>query len=371
MNSNLYQIDLNMISHNHLFRCLGVSLILILSAACNQYIISDGEDNLEPEQGWKTNGYEYVDLGLSVCWATCNVGAKYIDEYGNVYAWGETRDKDYWDWQNYLFCKGTKDSMTKYCLQSEFGTVDNLSRLKFSDDAANFNWGGGWRLPKESEMNELITKCIWEKGLLNNTVGYFVTGPSKHKIFLPLAGRGKHGSGKSKEGMYGFYWTSNLSKTYSNSGISLIIGDSNPEISTFVRYIGLSVRPVIKNPASKDESGNLNPGDNNGNDGGNSGGNGGGTTTTGYPPEFVSYDYSTTKNSITFDFYTDVRADRATVKYGTSSPTISSSSTITNKQIRARVSGLKSGTKYYFSCTASNQYGSTRSETIAVMTDYD
>ena len=39
------------------------------------------------------NGHEWVDLGLSVKWATCNVGASSPSDYGNYYAWGETRTK--------------------------------------------------------------------------------------------------------------------------------------------------------------------------------------------------------------------------------------------------------------------------------------
>ncbi|WP_290091377.1 PEGA domain-containing protein, partial [uncultured Muribaculum sp.] len=39
------------------------------------------------------NGHEYVDLGLSVKWAACNVGASSPEDYGNYYAWGETATK--------------------------------------------------------------------------------------------------------------------------------------------------------------------------------------------------------------------------------------------------------------------------------------
>ena len=39
------------------------------------------------------NGYDYVDLGLSVRWATCNVGANSPEVYGSYFAWGETSAK--------------------------------------------------------------------------------------------------------------------------------------------------------------------------------------------------------------------------------------------------------------------------------------
>lgn len=38
--------------------------------------------------------HTYVDLGLSVRWATVNVGAIKPEEYGNYFAWGETKPKD-------------------------------------------------------------------------------------------------------------------------------------------------------------------------------------------------------------------------------------------------------------------------------------
>lgn len=49
------------------------------------------------------NGYEYVDLGLSVKWATCNVGATAPEEYGDYFAWGETSPKSDYAWSTYKF----------------------------------------------------------------------------------------------------------------------------------------------------------------------------------------------------------------------------------------------------------------------------
>ena len=57
---------------------------------------------------------EYVDLGLSVKWATFNVGATSPEDYGDYYAWGETMPKDIYSWTNYKWCDGTQNNMTKY-----------------------------------------------------------------------------------------------------------------------------------------------------------------------------------------------------------------------------------------------------------------
>lgn len=34
------------------------------------------------------DGHEYVDLGLSVKWVTCNIGAENSWDYGDYYSWG-------------------------------------------------------------------------------------------------------------------------------------------------------------------------------------------------------------------------------------------------------------------------------------------
>ena len=70
-------------------------------------------------------GHEYVDLGLSVKWATCNVGATRPEEYGGYYAWGETEEKDNYDWSTYKWCNGSYDTMTKYCTNSDYGISIN------------------------------------------------------------------------------------------------------------------------------------------------------------------------------------------------------------------------------------------------------
>ena len=82
------------------------------------------------------NGHEWIDLGLSVKWATCNVGASKPENYGDYYAWGETTTKSDYSWETYKWCKGTDDTITKYCTDSDYGTVDNRTTLTSSDDVA-------------------------------------------------------------------------------------------------------------------------------------------------------------------------------------------------------------------------------------------
>ena len=104
-----------------------------------------------------------VDLGLSVKWATTNIGAKNPIEGGNHYAWGETlpHTNNIYNWSSYKWCNGTKTSLTKYCSESTNGIVDNRCILEVDDDAASVNWGSTWRMPTLTECRELINNCYW------------------------------------------------------------------------------------------------------------------------------------------------------------------------------------------------------------------
>lgn len=132
-----------------------------------------------------------VDLGLSVKWATCNVGANSPEEYGGYYAWGEVEEKEVYSWGNYKWgeLQSGEEYVTKYNTQSKFGTVDNKTTLDPEDDVAHVRWGGSWRMPTKDEIEELVKKCIWEWTTKNGIKGYLFTGPNGNKIFLPAAGR--------------------------------------------------------------------------------------------------------------------------------------------------------------------------------------
>ena len=134
------------------------------------------------------NGHAYVDLGISVKWATCNVGATKPEEYGNYFAWGEVEPKADYTWSTYKWCNGSCYTMTKYCTESDYGTVDNKTVLDKEDDAAAVNMGGSWRMPTIEEQQELIDECTWTWTTLNGINGCNVEGPNGNSIFLPAAG---------------------------------------------------------------------------------------------------------------------------------------------------------------------------------------
>ena len=112
------------------------SFFICLFVALSTFLLSCG--------GSSDAGHEYVDLGFpsGLKWATCNVGANNPWEYGGYYAWGETEEKSNYDWSTYKWCNGSKDTMTKYCTDSSYGTVDNKTVLEPEDDVAHVKWGG-------------------------------------------------------------------------------------------------------------------------------------------------------------------------------------------------------------------------------------
>ncbi len=190
------------------------------------------------------NGHEWVDLGLSVKWATCNVGASKPEDYGGYYAWGETKEKSDYSWSTYKWCKGSSNTMVKYCTNGRCGTVDNKTVLEPQDDVAHVKWGGTWRMPTSDELDELRKKCKWEWTTINRVNGYKVTGANGNSIFLPAADY-RDGAVANDRGCYGGYWSSSLSSS-SNYAYRLYFSNSGCDWGSLARFGGRSVRPVSK-----------------------------------------------------------------------------------------------------------------------------
>ena len=174
------------------------------------------------------NGHEYVDLGLSVKWATCNVGASSPSGYGNYYAWGETSTKSTYTEEN---SKTYGNSSYNYDIGGNSST-----------DAARANWGGTWRLPTKAEFQELLDKCTWTWTTQGDHKGYRVTGPNGNSIFLPAAGY--RGESLGNVGSDGYYWTSSPNGSYSNYAYNLVFYSGYHGVSSNYRIWGHTVRPV-------------------------------------------------------------------------------------------------------------------------------
>ena len=190
------------------------------------------QDNIE-------NGHEWVDLGLSVKWATCNVGAKTAEEYGNYYAWGETKPKD-----AYSGSSSVTYGLNNSDLKAQ-GIIDEDGNLTSSYDAAAANWGGDWKMPTIAEMNELESKCTWEWIKQNGVRGYKVTGPNGNFIFLPAAGCWSYTSFTDGSCGYTYYWSSTHDSSTSNYTAFLKFDSgSHGVFYGNICYYGCSVRPV-------------------------------------------------------------------------------------------------------------------------------
>lgn len=158
--------------------------------------------------------HEWVDLGLpsGTLWATCNVGANSPEEYGDYFAWGEVEPKGTYDWTTYKWCNGSSTSLTKYCTNSYFGTVDNKTELDPEDDAAHVNWGVNWRMPTKEQQQELYVNCTAEWTMVDGTNGYLITGPNGNTLFLPAPGY-RWSVSLYDWGMDGYYWSRSLGST--------------------------------------------------------------------------------------------------------------------------------------------------------------
>lgn len=191
-----------------------------------------------------------IDLGLSVKWASCNLGASKPEELGDYYAWGETTSKDNFTWETYKLCKQIyppEHNLIKYCLYSGIGykgLIDNKKQLELKDDAANVSLGSNWRIPTYNEFQELVDSCKWEWIAINKVAGYKVIGPNGNSIFLPASGE-KDGTSLYNVGFFGHYWTSTLSPGYGNLAWKFEFGESaHCRASGWNRYGGITIRPV-------------------------------------------------------------------------------------------------------------------------------
>ena len=175
------------------------------------------------------NGHEWVDLGLSVLWATCNVGASSPSDYGNNYAWGETKTKSSY----------TEENSKTYNVDMP----DISGKPKY--DAATANWGGGWRMPTKEELKELVDNCSWQWTSKGGHRGCKVTGPNGSSIFLPAVGW-RYRTSLDYVGHVGFYLSSTpYGSNNAQSAYGLRFYDVGHSVDWGDRSRGQSVRPVL------------------------------------------------------------------------------------------------------------------------------
>lgn len=191
--------------------------------------------------------HEYVDLGLSVKWATVNVGSMLPEQWGRdcFYAWGETSEKDNYGWSTYKWCNGSGSSITKYNSYSDKGTVDNKTVLDLDDDLAHVRWGGNWRMPTKEEFDELIDNTT----ITTVSGGYKFTsnkpGYTDKYIILPdvqMVKRDQYVVAESTTR----YWSSSIDENNSENAYFLALSrrDNRYYTHAYLRNWGFPVRPV-------------------------------------------------------------------------------------------------------------------------------
>ena len=165
--------------------------------------------------GTHNNGKDYVDLGLTsgTLWAKYNVGATSETDYGSYFQWGDTVDKRDADcsWSNYKYCNGSDTTLTKYCTNSEYGTVDNKLTLDLEDDAARANMGGDWKMPSLALMEELACETDREEIINYNSTGVnvfkFTSKANGKSIIFPASGN-RDGSSNNNKDNNTYIWSS-------------------------------------------------------------------------------------------------------------------------------------------------------------------
>lgn len=175
--------------------------------------------------------YQAIDLGLSVKWADCNVGATVPEEYGGLYGWGDPT--------------GTLTSETI----DDYPSANPPASICGTEyDIATAKWGKDWRMPTQAECEELATKCTWEWTTVNGINGMTVTGTNGNSIFLP-AGATRTGVTVSNQvGQRGNYWSGTLWPDNTNFASYLYFYSDATRVQparSNRRYIGMSIRPVF------------------------------------------------------------------------------------------------------------------------------
>ena len=267
------------------------------------------------------NGYGYIDLGLpsGTKWAICNIGALRSSDYGDYFAWGETRTKKKYG-ANYRYNK-------------------HLITLPPKSDAATANMGAGWRMPMETEMRELINNCTTTGAIRNGVYGRLLTGPNGNSIFLPAAG---YILGKSCEepGNISFYRSSSLNKDNPEVGFCIYFESEGNGCSLMYDdglCHGFSVRAIYAGTPTLETC----------------------------PATAITPTGATLYGDIIFEGVASVKA-RGFV-YGTNSNDLTQTVHSDNrtKTFSATLTGLTEGTTYYYKAYATNSDGTSYGEVMS------
>jgi Serine/threonine protein kinase len=174
-----------------------------------------------------------IDLGLSVKWASCNIGANPMTPQGGLYGWGDSiGNKKTKKIEDYLEYRGGMYLTTPH----------NISGTKY--DIATHYWGKEWRIPTVKEWKELVTQCTWTIETFSQYEGYRVVGPNGNSIFLPFTGKREGTTVSDSE--KGFYWTSEMVPYSFEYALCYFIDKDKNDIAIIRNhlYLGHAIRPI-------------------------------------------------------------------------------------------------------------------------------
>ena len=202
----------------------------------------------------KINNHEFVDLGLSVKWAKCNIGAAKPHDCGSYFAWGETKTKSDYSWKNYFDLVGGSSnphlSDSNYSFKKDdFIKYNRFTNLKFGrdHDAASVLWGSTWRTPSHENFNELWS--LPHKWVcLNGVYGMEFTSSNGNSLFLPAAG-GKKADKLDNVQEVAIYWMNELHEDdYDVSELAKmwLMDKDDGGWSYALRCFGFPIRPVTE-----------------------------------------------------------------------------------------------------------------------------
>ena len=247
--TKLIQTTMVKLNKTNLFASMMLVSALFLSCSRADNPVDPINDDTVPEQP-SDDGTAYltcpdanhphmIDLGLpsGTKWACCNVGATAPEEYGGYYAWGETSEKSYYDWDTYQY--------GYYNYDGDYSHLVNIGSdiAGTGYDAATANWGSPWRVPSVTQIQELLDNATSKWSTENGVAGRRFTGTNGGSVFLPAAGFRWDGE-LNGAGTYGSYWSSSLDESGPSVACSLYFFPSDAYLYYDSRYEGRSVRPV-------------------------------------------------------------------------------------------------------------------------------
>ena len=207
-----------------------------------------------------TNGHAYVEIG-GVKWATMNVGATAVTDYGLYFQWGDTTGYassqvgssgnplvKTFAWADYKFSNG--NTAPAQSGQTKYNSGDTKTVLDICDNAARANWGGSWRMPTTAEYAALgtATTSAWTADYQGSGVAGLVltdNTDSSKVLFFPAAGYCFNGS-VNDVGSYGLYWSSSLYSSKVQTAYFLNFNSSRVYWqSNYSRCDGFPVRGVL------------------------------------------------------------------------------------------------------------------------------